>query len=490
MVAFGNSGASSRLANVVFGGTGYTSAFVAGGTSASPTAVASGTELGGVNSFAYNGTGYNGPIAAFRMYANQTQTTGAGGTYADIVTTPNGSTTEAEVIRFNNDAGITVPSTVTGGDEGAGTINAAGLYVNGVAVSTGGTPTFPLTVAGTVTSGGIPYFNSTTQESSSALLPSGDFVLGGGAGAAPTATFSVVPIANGGTGSATAAAHTIFGNTTGSSAAPAYSTAPSATSLTLLDTAANSDLTLGLTSYTAGITSSPIFTIAGSYESASTPTYAESSWTMQNVIGAGVDGTSKLTFTNSGSTGTGSLVLSSPNPTFSFAGTGNATINSASSQNLIVQPGSSGNLYLETNGTALYLVGIIFPTTAADTSLSRNAAGVWQMGTTSANSSGRLELAGVISAGTTFTSNAGCSESTLVGGATAGKFTSGTGSACTIVITMGNTATAPNGWSCWANDQTGVPTVAIRQTASTTTTASLLMTVTSSDVINFGCMGY
>jgi hypothetical protein len=32
--------------------------------------------------------------------------------------------------------------------------------------------------------------------------------------------------------------------------------------------------------------------------------------------------------------------------------------------------------------------------------------------------------------------------------------------------------------------------VAIRQTASTTTTASLLMTVTSSDVINFGCMGY
>jgi hypothetical protein len=67
----------------------------------------------------------------------------------------------------------------------------------------GGTPTFPLTVAGTVNSGGIPYFNSTTQESSSAVLPSGDFVLGGGAGGAPTATFSIIPVVNGGTGTAT-----------------------------------------------------------------------------------------------------------------------------------------------------------------------------------------------------------------------------------------------------------------------------------------------
>jgi hypothetical protein len=63
-----------------------------------------------------------------------------------------------------------------------------------------GTPIFPATVAGTVTSGGIPYFNATTQMSSTALLPAGDFVLGGGAGNPPTATFSVVPIANGGTG--------------------------------------------------------------------------------------------------------------------------------------------------------------------------------------------------------------------------------------------------------------------------------------------------
>lgn len=64
--------------------------------------------------------------------------------------------------------------------------------VNKVTVLTatggGGAPSFPVTVTGTVNSGGVPYFSSTTVESSSALLTSGAFVLGGGAGGAPTAT--------------------------------------------------------------------------------------------------------------------------------------------------------------------------------------------------------------------------------------------------------------------------------------------------------------
>jgi hypothetical protein len=127
-----------------FGGQAFFSGVAFLGTASAPTAVTAGTQIGGFNAFAYNGTALNGPIAAFRVYANQTQTTGTGSTYADIATTPNGSTTEAEVIRFNQDGGITVPSTVTGGDEGPGTINAEGLYVNGVAVGFG---------SGTVSSG-------------------------------------------------------------------------------------------------------------------------------------------------------------------------------------------------------------------------------------------------------------------------------------------------------------------------------------------------
>lgn len=49
----------------------------------------------------------------------------------------------------------------------------------------GGSSAFPITVSGTVTSGGIPYFSATTTETSSALLASNSPMLGGGAGGAP-----------------------------------------------------------------------------------------------------------------------------------------------------------------------------------------------------------------------------------------------------------------------------------------------------------------
>ena len=51
---------------------------------------------------------------------------------------------------------------------------------------TGGGSVFPVTVSGTVTSGGIPYFSTTTNEATSALLASNAIVQGGGAGGAPT----------------------------------------------------------------------------------------------------------------------------------------------------------------------------------------------------------------------------------------------------------------------------------------------------------------
>lgn len=57
------------------------------------------------------------------------------------------------------------------------------VFVSG---SGGGSSAFPLTVSGTVTSGGIPYFNSTTQESSSAVQTANVYIRGGGAGGAPT----------------------------------------------------------------------------------------------------------------------------------------------------------------------------------------------------------------------------------------------------------------------------------------------------------------
>lgn len=55
-----------------------------------------------------------------------------------------------------------------------------------VASGGGASLSFPLTVSGTTTSGGIPYLSSTTALTSSAALASKHVVLGGGAGSAPT----------------------------------------------------------------------------------------------------------------------------------------------------------------------------------------------------------------------------------------------------------------------------------------------------------------
>jgi len=99
-----------------------------------------------------------------------------------------------------------------------------------------GTITLPATVAGTVTSGGIPYFNSTTAMSSSVVLTANGVVIGGGAGATPTAT-------------AAGAANTFF---MGSAGAPSFVTAASAyTSLGVLP-AANEPAHTGDVTNTAG----------------------------------------------------------------------------------------------------------------------------------------------------------------------------------------------------------------------------------------------
>lgn len=126
----------------------------------------------------------------------------------------------------------------------------------------------------------------------------------------------------------------------------------------------------------------------------------------------------------------------------------------------------------------------------ADTSLSRSAAGVVAVGTgASGNTSGFLKAAGYMSVGTTFTTDTGCgTPSSLAGGATAGKFV-GNATSCTTVVTMGNTATAPNGWACKANDLTTTADT-VTQTATTTTTATFSGTIVSGDTINFFCIGY
>jgi hypothetical protein len=90
--------------------------------------------------------------------------------------------------------------------------------------------------------------------------------------------------------------------------------------------------------------------------------------------------------------------------------------------------------------------------------------------------------------GTTFTAS-GCSNSTLVGGSSAGSFNSGTTGTCTVTVTMGNSVAASHGWACFPHDLT-TPADVINETATTTTTVTFSGTTVTADVINFGCEAY
>ncbi len=91
----------------------------------------------------------------------------------------------------------------------------------------------------------------------------------------------------------------------------------------------------------------------------------------------------------------------------------------------------------------------------------------------------------LISSGTQTVS--GCSLSASSGGKTAGKFTSGTSGTCTVTVTPGTTA--PNGYSCFANDIT-TPADKLQQTVASTTAPVISGTTASGDVITWGCMAF
>jgi len=127
---------------------------------------------------------------------------------------------------------------------------------------------------------------------------------------------------------------------------------------------------------------------------------------------------------------------------------------------------------------------------ANDTGFRRDSADVIDVGNCAASdTSGKLQAAGYISKGTAFSAS-GCTNSNLTGGATAGSFKVGQNTNCTIVITMGSSATAPNGWICSASDETAVPAQAIRQTSHSATSCSLNMTVATNDIIVFSAEGW
>lgn len=163
----------------------------ADGTNSAKTALVSGDEISSLNAWGFNGTAYVGPQAAIKTKAAGNWTTGPSyPTSIGFWTTPVSSGTLTEDWDIGPSGGL-YGTGITGGDEGAGSINAGAYYLNGSPIA-----------SGTVTSVGLS-------------LPS-------------IFNITVSPVTGSGTLTATLAteaANTIFaGPTTGSAAAPMFRT--------------------------------------------------------------------------------------------------------------------------------------------------------------------------------------------------------------------------------------------------------------------------
>ena len=193
--------ALSTLSDVATG-----NALISGGVSTAPSwgKIGLSTHVSGTLGTSNGGTGLTSFTSGGALYATSTSalTTGtlpvaSGGT--GITTTPangalligNGSgytsatlTAGSGITVTNSAGGISISASAGGG----GTVTSVAQSFTGGLISVSGSPvttsgTLALTVAGT--SGGIPYFDSTSSWNTSAALAANALVVGGGAGAAP-----------------------------------------------------------------------------------------------------------------------------------------------------------------------------------------------------------------------------------------------------------------------------------------------------------------
>jgi hypothetical protein len=149
---------------------------------------------------------------------------------------------------------------------------------------------------------------------------------------------------------------------------------------------------------------------------------------------------------------------------------------------------AGGGIFIPPGDAFIFNNGALTGGLAVRASISNPSTTIFNFG--AQDSTGKLQAAAYISAGTTFTAS-GCANSTLVGGASAGTYTSVTAGSCTVTITMGNSSTSAHGWVCDAHDITTVADANnVTMGSSTTTTANLVEgTVAANDVIAFKCTG-
>jgi hypothetical protein len=99
------------------------------GTAAEPTATLANQVLLSLEAGGYNGS-TSEIMAMLQFIAAEDWTSSANGTLIELLTTPKGTTTPAVALTVNDDASIVVGA-ATGGKQGASTVNAEGLFING-----------------------------------------------------------------------------------------------------------------------------------------------------------------------------------------------------------------------------------------------------------------------------------------------------------------------------------------------------------------------
>ena len=212
----GADAATTRTTQDAFG-TGSYPAYTgraARGTAASPTATQSGDLLS-----AFTGRGYGASVfgsastGSFLIIAAENFTNSAMGTYASVWTTPTGATSAAEVFRFGA-AGQLGIGGATYGTSGyallSGGASAAPMWGQ-VSLTAGVTGTLPATNGGTGQAlyavGDVLYADTTTSLARLADVATGNALISGGVGVAPSwgkialasAVSGTLPAANGGT---------------------------------------------------------------------------------------------------------------------------------------------------------------------------------------------------------------------------------------------------------------------------------------------------
>jgi len=271
--------APSALTNL--GGTGIgTSVFTAATTAAARSAIAAAAS--GANSDITSLTGLTTPLSVAQGGTNATT---AGAARASLGAAASGS--NADITDLTNAAGIQI-GTPTAGAQGAGTINATGLFINGVGVGTG---------SGSVTSvaATVPAFLSV---SGSPVTTSGTIAI--------SYSGTALPVANGGTGQTTYTnGELLIGNSTGNTLTKATLTAGSgititngAGDITIASTAgggtvtsvAASGGTTGLTFTGSPISTSGTLTLGGILAIASGGTGASSASGARLTLGAAGSG--------------------------------------------------------------------------------------------------------------------------------------------------------------------------------------------------------